>query len=220
VFASSANLEYTDKVKPPRILLSIGTLLLIISGFYFAPTLAHAQSNYSSGNYGTCTFNTCGITLGADASADLSVALVGGSTTCTTAKAEIQVATDSSSGYSLSMADTDTDTSMEDGSGHSIATTTGTNAAPAPLTTNSWGYRVDGNGGFGAGPTTAAANTGIPGLNFAAIPTSSGAPDIITNSSLPANPYTSTFVFFGLCADTTPPLGTYSDSVVYTAVVN
>jgi hypothetical protein len=220
MIASQATFAYTKKVRTPRILLATGTLLLIISGFFYAPTFAHAQSSYSSGNYGSCTYNSCGITFGADASADVSVLVGGGTTTCTTARAEIQVATDSTTGYSLMMTDNDTDTSMEDGVGDSIPTTSGTNASPTALSTNTWGYRVDGNGGFGAGPTTAASNTGIPSGTYAAIPSSSATPDIITYSTVPANPYTSTFVFFGLCADTTPPLGTYSDSVVYTAVVN
>jgi hypothetical protein len=201
--------------------ISAGSVLIVLSAFLFImPNFVHAQEAYSDGSYSGCTYNDCGLTFGADASVDLSVTVGGASAVCSVADAQVQVMTDATSGYTLTMADNDTDTNMENGSGGSIPTISGTGVSPIPLTADTWGYRVDSWNGFGAGPTTDAANTSIPGVDFAAIPSSAVTPDTIASTSVAADPYVTTYVQFGLCADTTPPLGTYSDSVVYTAVVN
>jgi hypothetical protein len=209
----------TRNVKRAAIQLFIA--IFAIGGVIVAPTFVHALagSAYSAGTYGTCTYNACGITFGADANVNIGVTPVAGSTTCSVDRAEVQVSTDSSTGYTLSMTDTDTSTALTS-SGGSIATTSGTSAAPTALTANKWGYRVDSINGFGAGPTSAVSNSTIPTLNFAAIPSSSATPDTIATTTGPASPYISTYVWYGLCANATPPSGAYTDSVTYTVVVN
>jgi hypothetical protein len=201
-------------------LLRISILAFIIGGLFITPSLVDAQSSYSAGTYGACEYNTCGITFGSGGTVTMNVTPTIGSTTCTTASDELQVMTDSSTGYTLSMTDTDTDTDLVNGTGVTIATTSATSASPAALSANEWGYRVDGIGAFGSGPTTGAANTAIPAVTFATIPSSAGTAATLATSNVAANPYVSTFVWYGLCVDTTPQSGAYSDSVTYTAVVN
>jgi len=203
-----------------KVVLSVLVFALTIGGILVAPQFADAQSAYSSGSYGTCTYNSCGITLGADASVAANVTPAAGTTTCSVGKGEIQVTTQSSTGYTLTMTDSDTDTSLKNGTTGTISATSGTAASPTALTANKWGYRVDGINGFGAGPTSIVSNGAIPTLNFATIPASSAAPDIIATTTVAADPYTSTFVYFGVCANPTLPNGAYSDAVTYSVVVN
>lgn len=196
-------------------------LVIAVGGIFVvaSPSFVDAQSTYSSGTYGSCTYDECGITYGADPTVAVDVTPAAGSTTCSVGRGEVQVATQSTTGYTLSMSDSDTNTSLQSG-GNSIPSTTGTATSPIALTANKWGYRVDSINGFGAGPTNTVSNGSIPAVTFAQIPSSAGSPDTIASTSVPADPYTSTYVWFGLCANATQPNGSYSDAVTYTVVVN
>ena len=88
------------------------------------------------------------------------------------------------------------------------------------MTSNKWGYRVDGLGSFGSGPTTAQSNIAIPGTVFAAIKASNVTADTIASSSSAANPAVTTTVWYGACADPTLASGAYATQVTYTAVAN
>lgn len=53
--------------------------------------------------------------------------------------------------------------------GNTIAAAPGTYASPAALTTNTWGYRVDGAGTFGAGTTTPLSNAALGSVTYAQV---------------------------------------------------
>lgn len=195
-------------------------IAIVIGGILIAPALADAQNAYSAGTYGACEYNSCGITLGADATAVIDVTPSAGSTSCSVAKADVQVLTDSSTGYTLSITDSDTDTTLKNGGSGTIAATSGTAASPSTLTTNTWGYRVNSISGFGAGPTSPLASGAIPAVTFAALPSSAGTPDTIATQATPSNPSTITSVWYGVCVNASIPNGAYSDAVTYTVVVN
>lgn len=192
---------------------------MIIGGLVVAPTFVHADTLYSDGTYGDCTYNTCGISLTSTGTVNVNIT-PGSGTTCTVASDDVDVLTDSLTGYTLTVNDDDTDTNMDNGAGATIATSTASNASPAALTANKWGYRVDSIGGFGSGPTSAISSGGIPVLDFAGMPLSTDPGDTIATSPSPANPAVTTTVWYGLCVNLSKPSSTYTNSIVYTAVVN
>jgi hypothetical protein len=183
------------------------------------PLGAHAANGaYSDGTYGSCTYNSCGITLTSSGTLSLNVVPAGG-TTCTVASDAVAVTTDSSTGYSLAMNDQSTSSSLV-GTSTTIVTSGGTPSAPSALTANSWGWRVDGLSGFGAGPTTGSSNGGVPSLSFAGVPTSAQTSATVATSGSAADPAVTTPAWYGLCVTTSIPADSYSSTVVYTAVVN
>lgn len=136
----------------------------------------------------------------------------------TIASDTLTVSTNDSLGYTLQIADTGATTTMTSG-GNSIAASTGTQTTPVVQAVNTWGYRVDGVGGFGAGPTSGQSSTAISGtIKFAGMP-ATGSPNTIKTTATTASNDTTT-VWYGVAANTTQPSGTYSGSVTYTAVAN
>ena len=135
----------------------------------------------------------------------------------TSAADTVTVNTNNAAGYRLTLADTDTNTSLVNG-GNSITAHAGTFASPSTLANNSWGYRVDGSGTFGAGPTSAQSNQANLSGTWAGVP-SSGSPQQLKSTSTNATGDV-TSVFYGVKADTSKPTGVYTDSVTYTAVTN
>lgn len=135
----------------------------------------------------------------------------------TTASDTITVSTNDAAGYTLSLAETGVSTSLVSGS-DTIVQTTGTKASPVALVAGKWGYRVDGIGGFGAGPTSSGSNAAIGSVTFAAVP-GSGSPDTLKTTSAPATSDTTT-VWYSVAVDTSQPAGTYTNSVTYTATAN
>ena len=129
----------------------------------------------------------------------------------------VTVATNNATGYNLSLADTDSNTNLVSGA-NSIAAHTGTFAAPTTLGNNSWGYRVDNAGGFGAGPTASQSSVANLSGTWAGV-AQSGAAQTLKTTSANSNSDTTT-VNYGVKVDTTKPSGTYSDQVTYTAVTN
>ena len=130
----------------------------------------------------------------------------------------VTVATNNSSGYTLTLANTDADTDLEDGA-NAIAADSGTQVSPSStLTNNRWGYRVDGLGGFGAGPTAAETNVASSAYSWAGVPATGSANTIKTTTEESGSDVTT--VWFGVRADTSNPSGTYSDTVTYTATTN
>lgn len=118
-------------------------------------------------------------------------------------------------GYTLQINNKDTNTSLVSGS-NNITAASGSLAAPAALTAGNWGYRVDGIGGFAAGPTTAVSSGSLSSLTFAGVP-ASGAPDTIRNTSTVATNEVTTF-WYSVAANTSQPSGVYTDVVTYTAL--
>lgn len=173
---------------------------------------------YGSGTYDTCTYDTCGITLITSGTVNLAVTPTTSGVN-TTAQDQATVSTDASTGYTLTFLDSDTNTSLVNGA-NSIAASSGTQASPITLALNTWGYRVDGLAGFGAGPTSAQTNDPSATYTFAGIPASNQTAHTLKTTSSAANPPEVTNVWYGVRLDTTKPNGTYLDQVTYTAVTN
>jgi hypothetical protein len=176
-------------------------------------------TNYGSGDYGYCDYGSCTITLSSTGDVALdTVPTAGGS--CTVQSDSISVETDNTNGYTAQVSNNDPSvTGMVSGS-NTIPASSGTAASPVTLSNNTWGYRVDGLAGFGAGPTSSQSSASVPSVTFAGIPSSTDFAAPVASSTSPANPAVSTTVWYGLCIDVTLPSGSYSTQVVYTAVTN
>ena len=131
----------------------------------------------------------------------------------------MSILTDNTNGYSLTATTSGTNTALVSG-GNSINASSGTFGSPVALSLSSWGYRVDGLGSFGAGPTTAQSNVSPSSTTFAGMPASNQTPITLANTSSPADPAQITTVWYGVCANLSSSNGTYSTQVVYTAATN
>ncbi len=140
-----------------------------------------------------------------------------GSGAQTIASDTVTVSTNDSSGYTLQLAETGAGSTMVSGS-DTIPASAGTQGSPIAMSANTWGYRVDGLGGFGAGPTSGQSSASIGSIKFAAVP-ATGSPNTIRTTSGTASNQTTT-VWYGVAADTSQPSGTYTNSVTYTATAN
>jgi hypothetical protein len=196
-------------------------LALLVAAVFIGGLSAAADSTYGSGLYGSCQYGGCSITVSSNGTVNLNVSPVPGGN-CTVQSDSVGVLTDNSNGYVLSVTDSTTNTNLVNG-GNSISASSGSYASPTALATNSWGYRVDGLGSFGSGPTTAQSNvtaSSISSLTFAGMAASNQTPVQLANTSAPADPTQTTTVWYGVCADQTQPNGIYSTQVTYTAITN
>jgi len=129
----------------------------------------------------------------------------------------ITVSTNNAAGYNLTINETTGSSALVSG-GNSIPASAGTFASPIAQAVNTWGYRIDGAGGFGPGPTSAASNTAISAVTFAAVPATASPQTIKSTSSTATNDTTN--VWYGVAVNTATPSGSYTNSVTYTAVAN
>jgi hypothetical protein len=130
----------------------------------------------------------------------------------------VTVSTDDSSGYTLQLAETGAASALTSG-GNTIPASSGSQTTPAAMSVNTWGYRVDSLGGFGAGPTTSQSSAAISGsIKFAGVPATGSPNTLVTTSGTASN--ATTTVWYGVAADTSQPSGTYTNSVTYTATAN
>ena len=130
----------------------------------------------------------------------------------------VTVSTNDSSGYTLQLAESSATTTLTSGS-NTIPASSGSQTTPTVMAANTWGYRVDGLGGFGAGPTTQATNAAISGtIKFAGVP-ASGSPNTLADTSGTASNAVTT-VWYGVAANTSQPTGTYTNTVTYTCTAN
>lgn len=176
------------------------------------------STTYGGGNYGSCNYGSCSITLTSGGSTTLDVLPTAGGK-CTVQSDTASVFTNSDTGYTLTMTTSTTNSSLV-GSTSSISAASGTTASPVALSMNKWGFRVDGVGGFGSGPTASQTNGAIPSLPFAGVPASNQTSATLATSVSPANPAVNTVVWYGLCANASLPADTYASTIVYTAVTN
>jgi hypothetical protein len=130
----------------------------------------------------------------------------------------VTVNSNNSTGYNLTLSNNDTTLTLAGPNSNTIAAHGGTFASPSTLGNNSWGYRVDGVGTFGAGPTSGETNQANLSGTWAGVPSSASAQQLKNTSSTAANDVTT--VWYGVKADTTKPSGAYTDSVTYTATTN
>lgn len=141
-----------------------------------------------------------------------------GSGAQTIASDTVTVSTNDSAGYTLTLAETGASSTLTSGS-NTIPASTGTQTSPIAMLANTWGYRVDGVGGFGAGPTSGQSSTAISGtIKFAAVPATASPNTIKTTSGVASNDTTT--VWYGVAANTSQASGTYTNSVTYTATTN
>lgn len=132
------------------------------------------------------------------------------------AKDTVSVTTNDAQGFSLTLQDSDATRTLASG-GNSFAAASGTAASPAALANNTWGWRVVGLSGFGAGATSSVNNGAPSSLTFAGIPANGSATQIKTTS---VNGTDSVDVWYSARANNTQPSGTYTDTVTYTATTN
>lgn len=206
-------------IKPVRFLIAFIVMAIVVAG---VDSQAYADttetSTYGSGNYGSCDYGTCGITLlsGGSTNIDITPTAAG---KCTVQSDTVSVQTGNTNGYTLTLTASTTNNALVATSG-SIAAVSGSPASPATLSMNTWGYRVDGQAGFGGGPTSAQTNGSVPSAAFAAVPPSDQAGSAVKSSTSAADTPDDTTVWYGACADTTIPAGSYTSTVLYTAVAN
>lgn len=127
----------------------------------------------------------------------------------------VTVSTNDSSGYNLTLNETTAVGTLTDGA-KTIAATSGTFAAPTALAVNTWGYRVDGAGTFGAGPTAAASNAAISSsITFAKVPATASPDTLKSTGGVATNDVTT--VWYSVATNTSTASGTYTNDVTYTA---
>jgi hypothetical protein len=136
----------------------------------------------------------------------------------TIASDTVTVSTSDPAGYTLSLAETGAGSALVSG-GNTIPASAGNQTTPLAMIANTWGYRVDSLGGFGAGPTAGQVSAAISGsIKFAAVP-ATASPDTIKVTSGTASNDT-TAVWYSVAANTSQSTGTYTTSVTYTATAN
>lgn len=190
---------------------------LLLASCLGGPTSTNALT-YGSGKYGSCQYGTCSISLGTSGNVALNVTPTFGGR-CTVQSDNVSVLTDDSNGYTLTLSSS-TNTTALTHSSDQISTASGSLTSPGALAPNAWGYRVDGSGGFGSGPTTSLSSAAPPSWLFAGLVPFSGTAAQIVSTSAPADPAQITHVWYGVCANASIPAGTYTGSVLYTAVTN
>src|SRR5665213_378895 len=208
-------------IKPKYVVRLIAAALTFFIMSSALPVFAY-NFPYGEGDYSECPYSAdtanCDISItnnGFSLFLNVTPSVAG---SCTVQNDQVTVSTYDPYGYSLALNDEATTSNLlqlSGGSGY-INYSTGTLALPVALT-NSWGYRVDGAGGFGSVPTTGQTN-GAPNsaVHFAEVQPSTSTPDTIASTSSLSSP-TTTNVWYGVCLDdsvaTTP--GNYTSTVLY-----
>ncbi|MDB5187461.1 MAG: exported protein of unknown function [Candidatus Saccharibacteria bacterium] len=188
--------------------------VLAVMAIVLSPVAAGAAVDTKS----TTINATIGSTISMTTSATVAIGITPASSgAASSASDTVTVATNNATGYNLTLADTDATTTLVNGA-NTIAAHAGTFAAPSTLANNSWGFRVDSAGTFGAGPTIAQTNQANLSGTWAGVPATGSAVTLKTTGATTAGDATT--VWYGVKADTTKPSGVYTDSVTYTATTN
>lgn len=135
----------------------------------------------------------------------------------TTASGTVTVSTNHTAGYNLALESNTASRNLVKGA-DTIPPSTGTPASPVAIANNTWGWRVDGAGTFGAGPTAAVSNQATYATTFAGIPAQGTPTTIKTTAATAANDVTT--VWYGMRVTSSQPSGVYTNSVLYTALTN
>lgn len=141
----------------------------------------------------------------------------------TTASDTVTVTTNHATGYNLSLKDSDATTTLTNG-GNTIAASSNTSWASAnTLSNNTWGYGIaSGTSGLTAGGAFSAAYTAqtdqtTDSHTFLGI---TATDQLLRTTASAAGSGDVTTVWYSAKADTTKPIGTYTDTVLYTALTN
>ncbi len=210
-----------------KLLRTIGLLmggLGLCLGLFSLSAARVLATNYGQGNYEDCNYNgpstSCSISIGNNGFTlflPVNPTIAG---SCTTQSDQVSVTTHDPNGYTLTLANQSTNTGLLNGAS-SVPAASGTPTSPIALT-NTWGYRVDGWSGFGAGPTSPVTNASPSGITFAGTQPSNVSPDTIAQTSTENDNPISTMIWYGICVNTNlnVPAGSYASSVLYTATAN
>ena len=179
-----------------------------------SPVIASAATNSGTTTVNANITSTIAITT----NATITIGLAPTTSTALTSVADtVSVATNTSNGYALKLSDGDTTTNLANGASN-IAAHTGTFASPTALATNTWGYRIVGQGGFTGTAYSAETNATSSTSTWAGV-ASSASPQTIKTTAGPAASDPTT-VWYAAKVDTSIPSGAYTDTVTYTAVTN
>lgn len=190
------------------------SLLLAVFAVATAPVLASAAADTDN----TTINATIGSTISMTTSGTVALGITpDGDGQASSASDTVSVSTNNAGGYNLTLADSDATTTLANG-GNSLTAHAGTQGTPTTLANNTWGYRVDGTGGFGAGPTSTQTNVDALSLTWAGVPASGSANTLKSTATTASNDTTT--VWYGAKADTTKPNGVYTGTVTYTATTN
>ena len=194
--------------KQIRSALSISVGVVAVLGLVLVPAVANAAN--------TTTVNavvSSGISITTSGTVNLAITPTSAGS-YTSASDTVTVGTNNALGYNLKIKGATT--TLASG-GNTLAAVSGTFASPsASMGVNQWGYRVDGLGTFGAGPTTAQTNQASLSGSWAGVTTA----DVQIKSTSSANASDTTTVFYGASADLSKPSGTYTNTITYTATNN
>ncbi len=133
-----------------------------------------------------------------------------------TASDTVSASTNDSLGLTMTLEENGATTAMTSGA-NTIPASAGTPASPVAVVSNTWGWRLDGLAGFGAGPTSVITNAAPSALTFAAIP-AMGSPYTINTTAVPGS--TASTVWYSSRINTSQATGTYSTTVKYTITTN
>lgn len=114
---------------------------------------------------------------------------------------DVTVNTNNAAGFTLRLASNTATSNLANGA-NVLAPAAGTHASPAALAANTWGYRL--------ASFTANMYTGMP---------ATASPNTLKTTAVPATNDV-TAVTYGVNVTTARPSGTYTNSVIYTAVTN
>lgn len=194
----------------------VSLAVLSLTALFVVATTVSA-SLYGRGVYNACQYgNTCALTISTSGAVALSVDPTSGGT-YTIANDEVTVTTNSTLGYTLSLEmNSAVENSLVAAEG-AVPTSSSTVASPSVLSGNQWGFRIDGQAGFGMGPTAASTNQSSSTLTFAGVPLLDN-PVTVKSTSTDAPTGDVTNVWYGIRADTSQPAGSYTGTVLYTAV--
>jgi hypothetical protein len=189
-------------------------LFVVLTTFGFAMSSASAIQNTGSTTISSQISEVISITTSGTVNINVAPSPSGAQTISNDA---VSVATNDSAGYLLQLNETTSSATALTSGGNTIPASSGTQTTPIAMVANTWGYRVDGIGGFGAGPTTSVNSQAISSAKFAAVPAST--PVTLASTSSATNG-TNLNVWYGVAANTSTPSGTYTNSVTYTAIAN
>lgn len=188
------------------------TTLAVVAVAYSPAAFAVTDTTTITGTIGST------ITIDSGASVALNVSPSSGAAVSTQSNL-VTVTTNNTTGYDLSLSTSAAERDLvHTNTVDKITAHTGTWASPTTIATNSWGYRVDGAGTFGAGPTTVLNSAASSPQTWAGVPASGSAQIIKSSNTNTSGSGENTTVWYAMSADATKPSGNYTNSVVYTAV--
>ncbi len=128
------------------------------------------------------------------------------------------VSTNNAIGYTLQLSTTTTNRNLtRSGGSDTITPSSGSINSPTSLANNTWGFRVDNLGSFGSG-TFLETNLTSSTFSWAGVPASTLPATIKTTNSTASND--PTIVWYAMKAAADRPSGNYTNTILYTAVVN